>query len=210
MDRRVSAVIVVLLLAAATGFAKTKKKPTLPPYLLTAHTVAVIVDPDAGISIDDPRANQVAQKDVETALVTWGRFEPVMGTQVADLIIVIRRGNGNLVNQTIGDPRQNNRAGVINPTDNGAMIGAQHGPQPNLPGTTDNGSPENHSPTQTEIGYTEDSFTVYEGNVDHPLDSPAGWRYIAKDGLRPHSVPAVAEFRKALAEADKAAAAKNP
>ena len=62
---------------------------------------------------------------------------------------------------------------------------------------------------RTEIGGSEDWFTVYEGGVSNPLDSSPAWRYVAKDGLRPHTVPAVAEFRKALAEAEKAAG-KHP
>jgi hypothetical protein len=53
-----------------------------------------------------------------------------------------------------------------------------------------------------------DPFLVYEGNIDNPLDNVAAWRYVAKDGLRLSTVPAVSEFRKALAEAEKAAAKK--
>ena len=45
------------------------------------------MDPTAGVSIEDPRGNQVAQKDVETALMDWGRYEPVMGADGADLLI---------------------------------------------------------------------------------------------------------------------------
>jgi hypothetical protein len=70
------------------------------------------------------------KKDVETALLNWGRFFPVLSAQEADLIIVIRKGHGRLVDDTISDPRQNNRTGVINPTDSGVGIGAQHGRQP--------------------------------------------------------------------------------
>jgi hypothetical protein len=51
---------------------------------------------------------------------------------------------------------------------------------------------------------------VFDGKVEKPLDGAPGWRYMARDGLRPHNVPAVDEFRKAVAAAEKAAAAKNP
>jgi hypothetical protein len=212
MQKRIAASVVVGLLIATCVVAKNKTEKTLPDYILHARTVAVLVDPKAGISVeDDPWANQVAQKDVETALLNWGRFFPVLSAQEADLIIVIRKGHGRLVDDTISDPRQNNRAGVINPTDNGVGMGAQRGRQPttSAPGVPDNGS-QGSAPTQMEIGSVEDTFLVYKGGVDHPLDSPAGWRYTAKDGLRPHTVPAVDEFRKALAAADKAAAAKHP
>ena len=43
---------------------------------------------------------------------------------------MIRKGHGRLADATISDPRQNDRAGVINPTDNGMGVGAQRGPQP--------------------------------------------------------------------------------
>jgi hypothetical protein len=57
----------------------------------------------------------------------------------------------------------------------------------------------------------DDSFVVYDGTVAKPLDGAPGWRYLGKDGFRPHGVPAVDEFRKAVAAAEKAAAAaKKP
>jgi hypothetical protein len=61
-----------------------------------------------------------------------------------------------------------------------------------------------------EIGGTDDSFAVFDGKVAKPLDSSPGWRYTAPDGLCPHNVPAVDEFKKAVAAADKARAAKKP
>jgi hypothetical protein len=135
MQRRVSAVLMTSLFVTMCAVAKNKAEKTLPDYILRARTVAVLVDPSAGIDVDDPRANQVAQKDVETALLNWGRFQPLIGNQGADLVIVIRKGHGRLVDDTISDPRQNNRAGVINPTNNGVGIGAQHGQQPNGTGS---------------------------------------------------------------------------
>ncbi len=207
MHKRAAALFATLMVVSS-GFAKDKTKPTMPAYVLTARTVAVVIDPNAGESVSAPQANQVAQKDVETALLNWGRFEPVMGTQTADLIIIVRKGNGRLVDQTIPDPRQNSRAGAINPIDNGISVGAQHGPQPPLSGSSTQETRPATSPSQTEIGDVDDSFAVYEGRAQNALDAPAAWKYVARDGLRPHSVPAVAEFRKALAEAEKAAAKK--
>lgn len=197
----------LLLLLPAPAFTKGKSKPTVPPYVLEAHTVSVVIDPDAGESVTDPRANQIAQKDVETALLKWGRFESLIGTPNADLIIVIKRGHNKLVDQTIPDRRQNDRAGVINPTDNGISIGAQRGRQPGMPGTSSQ-DPQTTSPSQTEIGNGDDSFTVYDGKTDRPLDGAPGWKLIAKDCLHSHDVPAVDEFRKAIAEAEKAAGKK--
>ena len=206
MHRRAVALVAMTLLMAGNGFAKDKKNP-LPEYVLRAHTVSVLVDPQAGVSVDDPRANQVAQKDVETALLNWGRFEPTVTMQGVDLLIVVRRGNKRMVDNTISDSRQNDRAGVINPTDNGISLGGQRGQQPNTPGAGSRDPSPAAPQTQMEVGQTADSFTVYQGGVDDPLSRPPVWRYIAKDGLRPHDVPAVEEFRKAVAAADKAAAA---
>ena len=207
MLRRALTLLAVSLLVTL-GFAKDKKN-TLPAYVLSAKTVAVIIDPNAGISIDDPRANEDAQKDVETALLNWGRFEPVLSTQMADLIIVLRKGNGRMMNQTVPDARQNDRAGVIMPSDNGVSMGGQHGPQPGISGPGMGSGKQPPSP-QTEIGQPDDSFVVYKGGDEKPLDTPAAWRYVGADGLSPHSVPAVAAFRKAVENAEKAAAAKKP
>jgi len=169
--------------------------------------VSVIIDPEAGESITAPRANQIAQKDVETALLKWGRFEPLIGTPTADLIIVIRKGHNKLVDQTIPDPRQNDRVGVINPTDNGISVGAQHGRQPGMPGTSTQ-DPQATSPSKAEIGSVDDSFAVYDGKIDRPLDGVPAWKLIAKDCLHSHDVPAVDEFRRAIVEAEKAAGKK--
>ena len=160
--------------------------------------------------MDDPKANEVARKDVETALLNWGRLQPVMSAQTADLIIVVRRGHGRMVSRTVTDPRQNGHPGSVNPYDSGIAIGAQHGKQPNPIDAQNPGATQDSPHSQTEIGGADDSFSVYAGGVDDPLDSNPVWKYVAKDALRPHTVPAVAEFRKALAEADKLASAKKP
>lgn len=221
MQRRSFVVVAVGLLMAGSvlavsGFAKGKDK-SLPPYILTARTVAVIIDPSAGMDPADPRANEIAKKDVETALASWGRLLPMTSGQGADLIIVIRKGHGRLADATITDPAQNNRPGMINPTDNGANIGAQNGRvNPNVGGSTPYGSGNQYPPQaqvphpQAEIGGQDDSFVVLDGKVERPLDGVPGWRSLRQDGLHSHNVPAVDDFRKAVAEAEKAAAAKKP
>ncbi len=211
MRTAVGTVLALIPLLCTTALAGGKPKRVLPAYVRTARTVAVLVDPDAGVSLDDPRANQVAKKDVETALLNWGRYEPVIGSENADLIIVVRKGSKHLVDQTISDPRQNGRAGVINPTSDGIGIGAQHGAQPPLSsGAHASQSGTGNAHPSTEVGDTEDSFVVYDGKTDKPLDGAPAWRFTAKDALKPHAVPAVDEFRKAVAEADKAAVAGKP
>jgi hypothetical protein len=214
------------LLLPLLALGKDKPKSTVPTYVLQARTVAVIVDPSAGLSMRDPQANQVAQRDVETALLNWGRFQPILSTQHADLIVVIRRGTGKAVDGTIHDPREGgNRPAVIEPTDTGISVGGQRGHEapplgtpPNqggLPGGAQNqpiGGPIDQRPyPQIEGGSatTEDSFVVYLGSGDDPLDSPPAWRYMAKNCLKPHTVPAVDAFRKAVDDAEQAAA-KQP
>jgi hypothetical protein len=213
MQKRLYALLTVGLLMAVPVLAKSKDK-VLPPYILQAHTVAVIVDPAAGVDPEDPQANRIAQHDVETALMNWGRFQRVMGPEGADLIIVIRKGHGRLVDATISDPTQNNRPGAINTTDNGMSVGAQNpNRQPNMGdpnGAGQQTQPRPSTQPQMEIGGTDDSFVVFDGTVAKPLNGAPGWRYTAPDGLRPHSVPAVEQFKKAVAAADKAAAAKKP
>src|SRR6266852_5164207 len=108
-------------------------------------------------------------------------------------------------------PMQNNRPDAINPTDNGIGVGVQNPSRPpNMGDPNGAGPPTQQRPTaqpQMEIGGTDDSFVVFDGTVAKPLNGAPGWRYMAPDGLRPHSVPAVEEFKKAVAAADKAAAA---
>lgn len=207
--------LVVMGVFANGAFGKNKNPKVLPPYILNAHTVAVVIDPDAGVSLDDPRANEVARKDVETALLNWGRFMPLVSTEGADLVIVIRRGHGKLVDDTITGPPPNNRPGAVTPMNSGVAVGAQHGAQPGGgglgSGVPDASSNQNTGPhTQMEVGGVDDSFLVYNGEIKNPMNSSPGWRYSAKDGLHSHDVPAVEEFRKAVAASDKAVAAKNP
>ena len=209
-------VIAVMLIIPAVSGARDKAKGTLPAYVLQARTVAILIDPHAGIDVRDPQANRTAQRDVETAFLNWGRFQPTINNREADLLIVVRRGNGRIANATIPDPSQNRRPGVIEPTDGGIFVGAQRGNPSGSPSSPTNASgsgmadSRQRGGTQMEVGDSEDSFVVYRGNVENPLDEPAAWRLVEHDSLRDPAVPAVAAFRKAVEQAEKAQTAKHP
>lgn len=212
MRARSTALFIGTVLAASIAQAKGKPKEILPPYVLTARTVSVVIDPHAGISLDDdPNANQIARRDVEAALQSWGRLEPALAGQPTDLIIVIRRGHRRQVDETMPDPRQNDRIGGINSSNDSMSVGGRQGtPGSQSPGQPSSGPPAARFPQapaapQTEVGGEDDSFEVYNGTIARPLDASPAWRYTAHDALRPHNVPAVDQFRKAVAAADKAA-----
>jgi hypothetical protein len=200
MPVRIRRVTAILVLASSLAFAANDKKPVLPAYVLRAETVFVLIDPDAGTSPASPQANQKARDDVEKAIMKWGRFRLVMEPGSADLIVVVRKGSGKVVQPTIGGLPTNDRPVIGQPTDNGIRLGGQKG---RPPGSTDPSPQDTHPAPQIEAGMTDDMFVVYQGGAGNPLDGPAAWRYMNKDALKSPSVPAVAEFRKAIEEAEK-------
>lgn len=206
--------LAVVGLALAPALAKNSK-PVVPQYMLNARTVAILIDPGAGVSLSDPKANQAARQDVEDALQKWGRFTTVPNPADADLIIVLRRGHAKLVDATVTDPRQNSPIVDVSRSDSGISIGAPNAPPPSHSGPTPNPNAPVFDPQeggahpQTEIGNPDDSFLVFEGRRDYNADEIPGWRWVHKNGLHAHDVPAVDEFRKALEDAEKQAAAQQ-
>jgi hypothetical protein len=195
-------VLAILALQDIPGLAKTKQEKTLPEYVLAAKSVAVMIDPTAGMDADDPRANDIARKDVETALAKWGRFEPVVHPEYADIVIVIRKGHPQTQDATMPDPPR--QPGTMNPNDNGIRMGAQHSVDGTQPV-----NPQRPQQQEIEMAPQEDSFVVYQGWKANPASGPVAWRKDQRDGLHSHDVPVVDEFRKAVDAAQKAAEAKN-
>src|SRR5215475_3426588 len=128
MHWRRNLVLSVLFICCLFAVAKKKKSP-LPVDILQAHTAWVIVDPHAGVDVTDPNANRQARADVERALAKWGRLMPVTDPSQADLIIMIRKSNGKLAQETIGNTPINAPPPVIaQRTDGGINASARTGP----------------------------------------------------------------------------------
>jgi hypothetical protein len=203
MANRICLFLSLFLLFTCFATANNKKKETLPAEVLNAQTVVVLIDPDAGISTSEPLANRTAQDDVEKALAKWGRLKLVLvGGDNADLVITVRKGNGKIVQKTVGGDPTNDRPVVVVPSDSGIHVGVQQGrPQDSTQAPPQNTAPGQGGEASTA---TEDTFLVYRGGAGAPpLERAPVWSYTAKNGLRSPDVPAVGEFRKAIEAALK-------
>src|SRR5215471_5579138 len=177
MPRRVPLVLLIALLLSCMSFAKKKNKQELPDLVLNAQTVLVVIHPDAGEPVTNPTANRTVQENVENALTKWGRFHLVMSPQTADLVIAVRKGHAG--GPTIRNSPADDRPVILQPNDGGVRTGAQQG---RPPGVSDPGlGPQDRGPhIGNEIGSSEDSFEVYLGGIEYPLDAPPVWRYMGK------------------------------
>src|SRR5260370_553317 len=125
----------ILSLAVASNFSAAKeKKSTLPGYVLEEQTVFVMIDPDAGTAVNDPQGNRMAREDVEKALMRWGRLKPVMTMSLADLVIVIRKGNTQAVQPTVGGEPTNDRPAIAQGTGGTSRVAGQQGRPPGAGG----------------------------------------------------------------------------
>jgi hypothetical protein len=204
---RKALIVSVLVLSAFTAPARDNKKGLLPVDVLQARSLLVVIDPHAGVAIDNSNANKTAQQDVEKALMRWGRFDLAIDAQNADLIITVRKGNGKTVQPTIGGIPTNNRPIIFEPTDSGGRVGARHGNPGGVGDPSDTSSSSDPHP-QIEVGQSQDTFVVYRSSKDDPdsapLDATAVWRHTARDALKSPNVPAVEAFRKLIDESVKA------
>lgn len=195
MTRRLSSLLALVLLVTGSTVAK-QKKPRVPDYILHAETVIVAIEPDTGEPLNNPNANMQARENVERALTQWGRFRIVPDGQQSDLVVGIRIGNDKIVRPTIK-------------TDDNIRIG-QRSQGPPLGGEP-RPDPDSRNPRITnEVGPTADSFSVYRGGRANGFSSSALWHYTAKDCLRAPEIKAVEEFRKAVADAEKAKTPNTP
>jgi len=207
MNSRVAALLIFTLLTGLSS-AKDKNKNRLPEYLLQAHTVKVLVSPDASDALDHPLANSEMRDAVVRALSSWGRFELVtMGD--SDLVITVQAGTDRFVTPAVEHGPADTRVGTMQPGPGGIGVGVQQGRVPALgdPGA----DPQNQGPhIGKEIGRRDDQFQVYRGGAAYSLHSIPLWEYSGRDALKAPNLVAVARFRKAIADAEKSQAAKKP
>jgi hypothetical protein len=202
------AMALALSMAAGMGSAKKKEKVLLPDFVLKAQTVVVLILPDAGEPMNDPFANRKAQEEVEKALMKWGRYRLRQDASTADLVIAVKKGSGKIANPTINGGPVDTRPGTIETADNQIRIGAQQGRPPNGPESGDATGTGGRASPGMELGSSDDMFEVFRADIYTGRDAPV-WQYVAKDGLKPPSVTAVEQFRKAVEESEKAAAQKQ-
>ena len=201
MSGRISIFFLILLLLAPLVNAKSKKKQVLPDYVLKAQTVLVVIHPDAGEPLTNPTANRTAQDNVEKAMMKWGRFNLVMDAQTADLVVAVRKGHAG--GPTVSNSPADNRPVIYQPSGGDIRVAGQHGRPPDLTNPDLGGSADRGPHVNNEIGPSEDTFEVYRGGVEHPLDTSPVWRYMAKDALNEPRVTAVEEFQKMINDSEK-------
>ena len=207
--RSVSGLLLLFNLSIFTAAGKDKPKAKLPEQVVHARTVLVVIPPDAMEPLDNPRANETARDNVEKSLEQWGRFQLVKDGQQADLVVALRIGN------KVGEPKVKAGSidispGVVQSSDGRVRGGIQPHPGPPLEDPNDERPPATGPRIIDKPGPPPDSFEVYLGSVEHPLDSPPVWRYVAVQCLRAPKMAAVAQFRQAIAKSEKAQQKRTP
>jgi hypothetical protein len=160
-----------------------------------------VIPPDAGEPLTNPTANRTARENVEKAIMKWGRFNLVMDAQIADLVVAVRKGHAG--GPTVSNSPADNRPVIDQPSGGGIRVAGQQGRRPDLTNPGPGGSADPGPHIRNEIGGSEDTFEVYRGGVEYPLDAPTAWRYMGKDALNGPQVAAVEQFRRAIDESEK-------
>jgi len=181
----------LLLPLLVVGGIEAKEKHVLPDVVLEARTVMIVIIPDAREKPPNPKSEQALRDDVERALERWGRFLS-KSTGKVDLVIVARQGHVEAPKVTFpaNDPKS-----PLHPNSGSPQL------DPNTPGLA--GDRAGAQRTVDELRLEEDSFEVYQGGVDRPLDATPVWQYKAKLALTGPKVMAVEHLRKAIEESEK-------
>lgn len=188
MSIRLSIVFFLSLLSVFQADAKNKKKQPVSEDVLKAQTVLVVVLPDTRATVTNQADTQTVRDELEKALRKWGRFS-LVHSPPADLLIVAHQGH-------VEAPKIS-----IPPVDTRSVMHPNPPPYPDTPGLRP--PRESAQRAAAELRSEEDTFEVYSGGVDHPLDASPLWQYRAKLALHGPKVAAVEQFRKAIDESEK-------
>ncbi len=205
--------LLVFLLCLFSPFAVSKKKdkPVVPEILLRAQTVVVLIQAEVGEPMNDPTANSKAREEVEKALMRWGRYRLVQETSSADIVVRVKKGSDKAATPTINGGPVDSRPVTVESTDNAIRIGAKQGhPTDGSQQIPEAISTDGRAHPGVEAGPSEDTFQVYIGGESYRPYSASIWSYRAKNALQAPEVVAVQQFRKAITDAEKAAAQKQP
>jgi hypothetical protein len=123
-----------------------------------------------------------------------------MESTTADLVIAVSKGHpgGPIITNMPDDRPVVFQSGGVPGA--GVRLGGRQGQPPDLTAAgTGNGQPNRGPQLGSQVGPSEDTFEVYLGGMDYPLDAPPIWRYTAKNSLDGPAVVAVEQFKKAMA-----------
>ena len=193
---------IVALSLWSTAAAEKKDKAPLPELVVKAQTVAVLILPGARESAADPFGDRKAQEDVEKGLIKWGRFQLTQEAFTADLVLGVRKGTGHVVEPTVGGPPSDTRPTTVETTDNAIRVGVQKG---RLPGDNE---PDNSTGAGVQGG-PEDSLELFLGGDQYKAGNAPVWICRKTDGLKPPTMSALEQFRKAVEETENAVARKQ-
>jgi hypothetical protein len=151
--------------------------------------------------------NERARLEVQTALQNWGKYQVTADTDIADLIVVVRKGHAQAATSGGAGPV------VFDPTNSGANIGIHHGQ--NQPLSRTQSSQIGSQPgLGAEAGSPDDLLEIYRGRqplpgdgsrnaTQYPLDEPPIWSYTGENALQSPKLEAVVQFRKAVEAAER-------
>ena len=171
--RRVMAVVVVLVLLPALGFAQTKKKKkSIPAVFANAHYVYVQAEDGDEYTAGLLGEDRVAISNVQDAIHDWNRYALTANVNEAELVFVVRKGR-------IASGRVGGTVGVGNP-------------YPGQPPTT-----RTAGMAEGETGPPDDLLEVKMRNTDGSLSAPI-WIRSQPPGLERPRVPLLEQLRDAV------------
>lgn len=203
---KLSPILVLLVAAGSSAWAKSPKKPEVPRLVCPAQFVYVrTIDGDVMRPQVVPEDRDAAYR-VEDQLSTWNRYVLVYEPQQADLVFVVRTGRIATTQGNVGagSGPQDQRVGLGSPGANRPAADpsdASQGPEdpsqnPQTPGGIGN---RKWVGAGGEVGPPDDLLAVYTKPGDIDKQAPI-WQQSSKDGLADPDVPLFQQIKTAIDE----------